>query len=406
MTAALKIACLVNTYPSPSHSFIRREVQALERRGLTVARIAMRSDRARLIEAQDIDEDHRTTHVLERGAGALVGAALATLARTPSRFARALALAWRCGARAEGGARLRHMIYLAEAAWVARWAAAQGIAHIHAHFGTNSATVAMLAHALGAPGYSVTVHGPEEFDRPRALALDLKLARARFAVAVSSYGRSQLCRQVGVAHWPRLHVVHCGIEPARFADAPPLPAGPLRLVCTGRLSEQKGQLLLIAALGKAVATRPDLHLTLVGDGPLRGAIEEAVARAGLGGHVTLTGWVDEAGVRAALARAHVLALPSFAEGLPVAMMEAMAAGRPVISTWVAGIPELLTPECGWLVPAGDADALAEAIITAADTAPAELAAMGAAGRARALARHDIDAQAARLEALMRGALPQ
>ena len=395
----MKIACLVNTYPSPSHTFIRRELQALERRGVTVLRIAMRADRARLVDPEDRAEDARTEHVLEQGALALARAAFGALRAGPGRFARALALAWRCGARAEGGARLRHLIYLAEAAHVARRCADEDVAHLHAHFGTNSATVAMLAEALGGPGYSFTVHGPEEFDHPRALALDLKLTRARFAVAISTFGRSQLCRLVPPTVWDRLHVVRCGIPLEGAAPPVPLPPGPLRLVSVGRFSEQKGHLVALDALARARGEAPGLHLSLVGDGELRGAVEARIAALDLGDAVTLAGWQDGAGVRAALDAAHLLLLPSFAEGLPVVLMEAFAAERPAIATWVAGIPELVSVDCGWLVPAGDATALASAITTAAGTAPEALAAMGAAGAARVRAQHDIDRQAETLHRL-------
>ena len=402
--AGLIIAYIVNTYPSPSHTFIRREIAALERRGLTVHRIAMRSDRARLVDPQDRAEDARTAHVLEHGARALLGAGLRAALTRPAAFGRALALAWRCGARAEGGARLRHMVYLLEAAFVARRCAALGVTHAHAHFGTNSATVAMLVHALGGPGYSFTVHGPEEFDRPLALALDTKIARARFALAVSQFGRSQLCRWAAPGHWPRLHVLHCGIT-LPDQPPPPLPPGPLRLVNIGRFAEQKGQLLALEALARARPHAPGLHLTLVGDGPLRPKIEARIAAPDLAGAVTLTGWLDQDGVARELAQAHALLLPSFAEGLPVVIMESLAAGRPVISTYIAGIPELVTPECGWLVPAGDSDTLADAIARAAATPPETLARMGRAGHARVQARHDIDQQAAALERLFKATEP-
>jgi glycosyltransferase involved in cell wall biosynthesis len=359
----------------------------------------MRSDRAALVDPADLAEDDRTEHVLKAGslplAAALAGAAL----RAPLRFGRALRLALACGGRA--GGRLLHLVYLAEAARVAARCRALGIGHLHAHFGTNSTTVAMLAAALGGPGYSFTVHGPEEFDAPASLSLPDKLARARFAVAISSFGRSQLMRWCAADRWGRLHVVHCGIEPARFGAPAPIPPGAGRMVAIGRLAEQKGTLLLIAALAEALPRAPGLHLTLVGDGPLRGAIEAAVQGAGLGAHVTLAGWRDEAGVRAELAAAHALVLPSFAEGLPMVAMEAMAAARPVIATWVAGIPELVQHGAtGWLIPAGDVTALADAMVALAATPPERLQAMGEAGRDRALARHDIDRSAERLAALL------
>ncbi len=392
----MKIAYVLNTYPLPSHSFIRRELRALERGGAQVLRLAMRPGPVPLVDAQDKEEEARTTYVLERGAVRLLSALAVRLLRHPRRGWAALRLALRAGRASRVGV-LRHLIYLAEAAAVADRCAAEGVMHIHAHFGTNSTTVAMLAHALGGPGYSFTVHGPEEFDAPAALSLGEKVDRAAFAVAISQFGRSQLYRWAGFDSWARIKVVHCGIEPGAFADPAPLPGGPLRLVNIGRFSEQKGQALLIEAMARLHMTHPDLHLTLVGDGELRGDLERAIARHGLADAVTLTGWLDEAGVRRELAAAHGLILPSFAEGLPMVVMEAMAAARPVIATYIAGIPELVCPgETGWLVPAGDVAALAEAVAQMAATPAADLAAMGQAGRARVLARHDADAEAARL----------
>ncbi|PZQ52663.1 MAG: colanic acid biosynthesis glycosyltransferase WcaL [Rhodovulum sulfidophilum] len=391
----MRVAYLINTYPKPSQSFIRREIQALERQGVEIRRFALRDDRAALVDPGDIAEHGRTDYILARGPARLIATLLAEGARAPARGIAALAGALRLGRRADR-AYARHLVYLAEAACLARRCRAEGIAHVHAHFGTNSATVAMLAARLGGLSFSFTAHGPEEFDRPDTLALGPKIAASAFTVAVSAFGAAQLRRWVPAAAWGGIRVVHCGVEPGLFAAPAPLPAGPIRLVSVGRLVEQKGQILLVEALAEA-ARSADIHLTLVGDGELRGAIEAAVAARGLGARVAITGWVDEARVRAELAAAHALVMPSFAEGLPMVVMEAMAAARPVISTYVAGIPELVRPgETGWLVPAGDAAALADAMVALARTPRETLAAMGAAGRARVLERHDIDREAAKL----------
>jgi len=392
----VKIAYILNTYPQPSHSFIRRELLALERQGFEIDRIAMRAADAPLVDAGDHAEATRTHYVLQNGAVALLRDLAAQAGRAPRATLAALRLAWRCGGRSEAG-RLRHLIYLAEAAHVARRCALSGAVHTHAHFGTNAAMVAMLAHAMGGPRYSFTVHGPEEFDAPRGLSLEVKIEHAAFTVAISSFGRSQLSRLVPHGFWPCIKVVHCGLEPVRFANPVPLPDGALHLVAIGRFVEQKGQMILIPALKSALVDVPDLHLTLIGDGPLRPVLEAEIAASGLQGTVTLTGWLDEAGVRAQLGRAHGLVMPSFAEGLPMVVMEAMAAARPVIATYIAGTPELVeTGRTGWLVPAGDADALSSAIRQMAATPRRELAKMGAVARARVLARHDVDTEAAKL----------
>lgn len=401
----MRIAYLVNAYPSPSHSFIRREILALERQGFDVRRFGIRPTRSPLKDPADRDEDRLTEQILPQGGVALMqalaGEGLARPRTTLAAIGTALA-----ARRTAGRGTVAHLAYLAEAAYLARRCRVLGIGHLHAHFGTNSATVAMLAAGLGGLSWSFTVHGPEEFDRPEQLMLGEKIRRAAFTVAVSSFGRSQLCRWADRADWDRIRVIHCGIEPARFPTPGPMPEGATtRLVSIGRFVEQKGQLLLVEALATALAHTPDLHLTLVGDGEMRPEIEAAIAARGIGANVSITGWVDEARVRAEIAGAHALVMPSFAEGLPMVVMEAMAAGRPVISTYIAGIPELVRPDTGWLVPAGDADALSEAMAMLAATPRYQLAEMGRTGRSRALQRHDIDVEARRLGQLFK-ALPE
>src|SRR5262249_42760024 len=142
---------------------------------------------------------------------------------------------------------LVHLVYVMEACRIEPWLRAADIQHVHAHFGTNSAEVAMLVHTLGGPNWSFTVHGPEEFDKAFSIALAEKVRACAFVVAISSYGRSQLYRLINHQDWSKVQVVHCGIDSA-FSAVPvsPMPAAP-RLICVGRLCEQKGQLLLIEA---------------------------------------------------------------------------------------------------------------------------------------------------------------
>ena len=393
----VKIAYILNTYPQPSQSFIRREIRALEAQGHEVLRFAMRAAEVPLVDAQDRAEAAKTEYVLAQGKAELLRAGWRTARADLGTFREALAEALAQGARSEVG-RLRHLIYLAEAAYLLRRCQAEGVQHLHAHFGTNAATVAMLVHLLGGPEYSFTVHGPEEFDAPRALSLGQKIHHARFAVAISQFGRSQLCRWAAPADWDRIKVVHCGIEPAKFSAPAPLAKGPRRVVAIGRLVEQKGQLALIEALA---LTESNVHLTLIGDGELRSQIEERIAALGLKPRVTLTGWVDEARIQAELEAAHGLVMPSFAEGLPMVVMEAMAAARPVIATYIAGTPELAQDgKTGWMVPAGDISAFASAMDALAKAPLSRLTKMGLAGRERVLARHDIDREAAKLASHM------
>lgn len=219
-----------------------------------------------------------------------------------------------------------------------QWLQAFGAEHVHAHFGTNSTEVVMLANALGGPPYSFTVHGPEEFDKPQFLHVGEKVRRAAFVASVSSYGRSQLYRWVAHEHWDKVKVVHCGLEPGfHQVEAQAAPAAP-RLVCVGRLCEQKGQLLLIEAARRLADQGQDFELVLAGDGEMRPQIEALVARHRLQAQVRITGWISSAQVREEILAARALVLPSFAEGLPVVIMEAMALRRPVLTTYVPAFP--------------------------------------------------------------------
>jgi len=392
----LHIAYILNSYPQPSHSFIRREIRALEAQGHNVTRLAMRAGDAPLVDTQDIEEAAATHYVLRAGAMALLRATVLNLSLNPIRFASAMALAWRCGRRSEAGV-FKHLIYLGEAAYTAKVCEAGDIIHTHAHFGTNATAVAMLCHALGGPQYSFTVHGPEEYDAPRVLSLGEKIARSKFTVAITSYGRSQLSRWATPADWDKIKVVHCGVDTSHFPAPVPMPAGSARFVAIGRFVEQKGQLLALEAMAELVKSQKDAHLTLIGDGEMRAQIEARIDALNLTNHITLTGWVDEARILAELQNAHALLMPSFAEGLPMVIMEAMAAGRVVIATYIAGIPELVQDgKTGWLVPAGDAHALSTAMADLAQTPSEVLADMADAARTRVLARHDVQTEAAKL----------
>jgi colanic acid/amylovoran biosynthesis glycosyltransferase len=394
-----RVAYLVNHYPKVSHSFIRREILALERLGLPIVRIAVRGWDDVLVDPADQSERARTRYVLQHGWGGPLRAAARLALQEPARIAAALRLAWAMWRRSDRSLS-HHLAYLAEACEIVGWLAAERIEHLHAHFGTNPAEVAMQVRVLGGPPYSFTVHGPEEFDRPEALGLAAKGVRAAFVVAISSFGRSQLYRWLPPTHWPRVQVVHCGLE-AAFHEVGSVSAGTsVRLVCVGRLCEQKGQLLLVRAFHRVVAKGIAAELVLAGDGEMRDEIENLIATLGLGARVRITGWIGGSQVRDEILASRALVLPSFAEGLPVVIMEAMALRRPVITTYVAGIPELVRDgESGWLVAAGDVDGLAQAMEGCLAASPEALVRMGEAAHTQVIERHDIDREAAKLLAL-------
>lgn len=400
----MRVAYLVNQYPAVSHTFIRREIQALERLGVQIDRIALRGWDIPLVDEEDMAERSRTRYVLRRGAAGLVGAVLNALLLHPVRFLRAGRLAWKMSRDSERGF-LVHLAYLAEATVILRWLRDSGTKHLHAHFATNPAEVAMLTHELGGPTYSFTAHGSDIMDRPAQVGLRETVGRSAFAVAVCSYGRSQLFKWIPHALWQRVHVVRCGLQPGYGAGDRPSLAGARRLVCVGRLSKEKGQLLLVEAATRLADQCPlDFEIVLAGDGPMRQEIEALVARHGLSARVRITGWLDAAGVARELSRATALVVPSLSEGLPVVIMEAMAHRLPVVAPYLAGIPELVVPGAtGWLFPASDVQSMANAMQACIEAKTDELQEMGDKARGRVWTMHDIDTEAARLKALMAAA---
>jgi colanic acid/amylovoran biosynthesis glycosyltransferase len=398
----INIAYLVPTYPMPSQTFIRREIVALEAQGLTVHRFAMRRFDGALVDPADRAEQDRTSFILDSGAMGLGKALLGGAIRRPARWLKALATAVKLGVRSEKGP-IWYLIYLAEACMLRRRLGDCGARHLCVHFGTNAASVAMLCRLLGGPPYSVTIHGPEEFDAPRPLALREKVRHAAFVVAISQFTRSQLYRWCERRDWGKIHVVRCGLDAAFLhREVAPVSDRP-RLVNIGRLSEQKGQLLLIEAAAHLHAQGIDFELVVVGGGPLRGELERLIDERGLRDRVWITDFLDGDGVRRELEAARALVMPSFAEGLPVVIMEALALGRPVISTYIAGIPELVEPgRNGWLIPAGSVGPLVAAMAAALTAEPAELQAMGRAGASEVALRHNVATEAKRLAELIAG----
>jgi glycosyltransferase involved in cell wall biosynthesis len=394
----MRITYFINQYPKVSHSFIRREINALERLGMTVQRIALRGKNDALVDSDDLLERKKTLYVLDGDGLKLLISVIKTMMTSPLRFFQALKLSFLMGLNADRPLRY-HLIYFVEACYVSMCMKSVNSQHVHAHFGSNSTEVVMLANALGGPPYSFTVHGPEEFDKPQALKLSEKIQKAAFVVAISSYGRSQLYRWIDYKYWSKVKIIHCGLEPSFYDVAPSKPSQKARLVCVGRLCEQKGQLLLLDACRHLKKKGLDFELILAGDGEMRPEVERLIIEYDLIAEVKITGWISSSQVRDEILAARAMVLPSFAEGLPVVIMEAMALRRPVISTYVAGIPELvINRQNGWLVPAGSVTELTQTIEEMLTTSLEQLTLMGDAAYDRVKARHDINTEATKLAA--------
>jgi colanic acid/amylovoran biosynthesis glycosyltransferase len=400
MPEPMTLAFMTSVYARSSDWFVRGEVAQMRALGCTVHTFSIRRPAARELVSDEVRREHAATeYILAAGVVRLLMAWLRTAVRSPRRALAAARIAIRIGTPGLKG-RLWPFAYLVEAAYLAERLTAKRVEHLHNHIAEGSASVAMLASVLSGIPFSMTIHGPSEFDRPTLIALDEKIHRSAFTVAISEYGRSQLYRWCEHADWSKIHVVHSGLHDS-FLDIGPTPIPESRqIVSVGRLAEAKGLPLLVEAARRLAADGLSFELVLIGDGPLRATIEGLVARHGLQEQIRLTGPLGTEAVRAEILRSRALVLPSFAEGLPMVLMEALALGRPVIATYVAGIPELVVPgECGWLIPAGSVEALTEAMRDALLAPTEELERLGRAGAARAAREHRGAVEAAKLARL-------
>lgn len=389
------VAVLTNVYPAPSHTFIRREIAALEGRGWKVHRFSHRRfDAALSLSDVDVAEQSKTCVLIGTPWWQMLSALAMAFVRRPISSIATCALALGMARRSNGRV-VAHLAYALFACVLWRQMRGAGCTHVHAHFGTNPAAVAALAHRLAGVTYSLTFHGPHEFVVPDDLDLPTKMMDAGFIAFVSPSAMERFVqRHPVIAH--KAVLVPCGLDGAwREEHSLPIPVA-ARLVFVGRLEQQKNPLLLIDAAHLLKSRGVNFALCLVGDGALRTQIEQRIAFHGLGSCVALHGWAAQDEVRAQLKASRALVLSSDGEGLPVAIMEAFAMGRPAIATDVGSVSELVeTNLTGWLVPRGDAWALADAM-QAALTSPVEaLQALALRARER-LVSHDVDAAAEKL----------
>ncbi len=397
------VAYLTGQYPRATDTFIQREVAALRALGLKVETCSIRrSSAAHLVGVEQRQEAAQTFHVLEaaRNPLRLLGAHFTTFARAPRRYLGALWLALRTAPPGLKGA-VYQAIYFAEAGLLAAHLRRVDARHLHNHIAEAAGSVAMLAAHMVAIPFSFTLHGPGIFMAPAYWRLDAKIARASFVACISNFARAQAMLLAPPEQWDKLHIVHCGVDPARYR-----PTGRRRgkrLLFVGRLAAVKGVAVLFEALKSLREHHPDLTLTLIGDGPERPALEGLANNHGLSGIVTFLGYRSQDDVAAALGAHDLFVLPSFAEGVPVVLMEAMAAHLPVIATQVGGVSELVEHgRSGLLVAPGDVQALADALETLLED-PDLGAKMGAVGAEKVAGEFDSTTEAARLKRLLEGA---
>lgn len=396
MSRPARIGYLTGEYPAVSHTFILREVLALRDLGVDVLTCSVRRTGPEHHRGPDEAHAARTTfYVLDAASrpGTLLAAMGWSLAR-PGCFWRTIRLALKT--RPPGiKATIWQLFYLIEAMVLGRHLARAGVTQIHNHFAMASSSVAMLTSELTGIPYSFTLHGPADFLETGRWRLDEKIARARFVVCISHFSRSQGMLFSDPAHWPKLQIVRCGVDPARYGRDQDRAPG-RRVLFIGRLAAAKGVPVLLEAFAQTHARFPDATLTLIGDGSARATLEARVAELGLSGAVCFTGYLSQAEVAAELSRVDLFALPSFAEGVPVVLMEAMATGLPVLTTGIAGIPELVEDEVsGLIVAPGDVEGFAGAMVRLLSN-PQQSAAMGQSGRAKVTSHYNVIQEAERL----------
>lgn len=399
----MRIAYLTGEYPRATDTFIQREVFGLRDRGIEVQTFSIRrTGDEHIVGPEQAAERDRTFYILPPKPLNLVLSHLQLLAASPGRYLSALKLAWKTSQSGLKGF-LYQVFYFLEAGILAREIQKRQIPHLHNHFPDSNGTVAMLASALGGFSFSFTMHGPYIFFQPYRWRLDEKIQRALFVCCISHFCRSQGMVFSPMEKWNRLHIIHCGVDPAFYSPVRHDRPG-TRLLFTGRLAAVKGLPVLLESLVSLKAKHPDLRLTVVGDGPDRSALEQMTRQLGLESHVKFVGYQSQAEVREQVQQTDVFVLPSFAEGVPVVLMEAMAASVPVVTTRIAGIAELVEDGVsGYLVAPGDSVALAERIsLLLADS---ELRSrFGAAGRVKVEQEFNIHQEVARLHSLFAAAL--
>jgi colanic acid/amylovoran biosynthesis glycosyltransferase len=397
----MRLAYLVSQYPTINHTFILREIRTLRKLGFEVHVFSIRgADRSPENLNQEEREESAQAHVVfQAGIAGIAVSHLNALARHPAGYISGLLYAFRLAGPDLHRAFL-NLMYFGEAVVAGDWIRRLALRHVHSHF---ASTPALLAARVFPITFSATIHGPEEFNDVVGFYIAEKAARASFLRAISNYGCSQLMRASDPRHWSKLEVVPLGVNPGVFLPRPHRHS-PARFeaLCVGRLAAAKGHHILIAAMHRLVRERHRaIRLRLVGDGPDRPGLERRIGELGLQDHVQLEGSCNQDRVRQIYRETDLFVLASFAEGVPVVLMEAMAMEIPCVATWIAGVPELIRDGIdGCLVPPGDAEQVAGVIARLMDQ-PDLRQRLGRAGRARVMEKYDLERNTAQLADILR-----
>jgi colanic acid/amylovoran biosynthesis glycosyltransferase len=399
----LRMAYLVSRYPAISHTFILREVLELRKLGFEIDVASINGvDRPILaLTAEEREEANHAWYVKQRGFWGALSANLHTALRRPLPWCRGAWFAIRMG-RTDVKRILLCSFYFIEAVMVGRWMEKKDLRHLHVHFATPASTVGLMLTRIFPFTLSITVHGPDEFYDVPGYYLPEKIAASRFLCAIGMFARSQLMKISSPSEWKKIEVTPLGVDPTVFSPCTfHRDFDFFEVICVGRLVPAKGQHVLLKAIANLVAQGRRVRLRIVGDGPDRSSLQELAHSLGIESAVVFEGSVNQDRIRHLYAAAHVFTLPSFAEGIPVVLMEAMAMEIPCVTTWITGIPELIRDGIdGILVPPSDDRALAAAIAQLMDH-PELRRRIGEGGRARVIEKYHLRDNVAHLAGVLR-----
>lgn len=400
------IAYLVSQYPAVSHTFILSEILQLRSKGFTiyVASINSPDRKEEKLTQQELEEKHKTFYVKQAG----VWRALEALGKLcifhPAYFLKGL---YQCFFLAKGDLRrtFKNFFYLGEAALMNQWMDGLNLRHLHVHFANPASTVALILSKISPCTFSISVHGPDEFYDVTLNYLREKIEGAQFIRCIGTYAKSQLMKISSVSAWGKFSVAPLGVDPNRFLPVltreSPIP---FKVLCIGRLVPSKGQHILIQAIDLLIKRGYAISLNIVGDGPDRRNLEALVSERGIEPFVTFSGALNQNEVLQAYKEADIFTLASFAEGVPVVLMEAMSMELPCVSTYVNGIPELIRHDIeGLLVPAADPQQFSEALEKLIQS-PELRRRLGKSARERILTKYDLEKNNARLASIFQDQL--
>ncbi|HEC85210.1 MAG: colanic acid biosynthesis glycosyltransferase WcaL [Candidatus Parabeggiatoa sp. nov. 2] len=404
----IRLAYLVSQYPAISHTFILHEIRTLRRLGfeISVASINAPDRRKEQLTAKEREEATNTFYVKPAGITGAAKAHLSTVLTQPLRYLRGLFFALSLG-KFDFKKMLYGFLYFVEAVMIGHWMRQQQFSHLHLHFGMAAATVGLIANRTFHITFSMTIHGPDEFYDTPGNYLPQKILDAAFIRCPAHFARSQLMKLSTYDNWKKMEYCRLGVNPSMFAPRPfRQHPEPFELLCVGRIVPAKGQFILVEAATRLIAQGYQLRLRLVGDGPDRQGLETEVVRRGLTEQIIFEGSVNQEHILDLYNQTDVFVLASFAEGLPVSLMEAMIMEIPCVTTNITGIPELITSgKEGILVAASDIDALADAIALLMDN-PDLRRQIGEASRLQILERYELQKNTEWLADIFRRRLSQ